>query len=129
MRAFIFFLTIFIVGIAYFLFNPAAVRIRKIQSLLNKDRTVCDVINSFDGWSIDSLNSDGLKILIDPVVMPIYALYITYKGRRPTIDDLKDLHYRLTNKDSIVTKAHKMNMPVEKYLDWHKKQRFNQNHN
>lgn len=29
-----------------FFFNPTTVRIRKIQSLLNKDRSVCDVINS-----------------------------------------------------------------------------------
>lgn len=128
MYAFIFFLVIIILGIGILFFNPAAVRIRKIQSLLNKDRTICDVINSIDGWSIDNLTTDGLRILIDPVVMPIYALYITYKGKSPTSYEIKDLYHRLTNENSIVTKAHKMNMPVEDYLNWCKNQVFKQNY-
>ena len=47
--------------------------------------------------------------------MPVYALYITYNGQRPTDQEIKTLHYELTNPDSIVTKAHKMDIPVEKY--------------
>lgn len=103
----------------WFSFNPDAQRIRKIQSLLNKDRTICDFINTLDGWKIEpNLSSDrGLRIMINPVVMPMYALYITYKGRRPTNDEIKILYNKLTNKNSIVTKAHEMDMPFEYYMD------------
>lgn len=104
----------------WFSFNPDAQRIRKIQSLLNKDRTICDFINTLDGWKIEpNLSSDkGLRIMINPVVVPMYALYITYKERRPTNDEIKVLYNRLTSKDSIVTKAHEMDMPVENYIHW-----------
>lgn len=70
------------------------------------------------------MNTEGIQILIDPVVMPMYKLYITYKGKRPTNKEFKDLHNRLTNENSIVTKAHRMNMPVEAYLNWCKEQVF-----
>lgn len=75
----------------WFSSNPDAKRIRKIQSLLNKDRTICDFINTLDGWKIEpNLSSDrGLRIMINPVSMPMYALYITYKGRRPTNEEIK----------------------------------------
>lgn len=102
--------------VIYFMFNPTAVRIRKIQALLNKDRTVCDVINSINGWKIDNTSVDGLRILIDPKLMPIYPLYITYNLKRPTDLKIKELHHELTDANSIVTKAHKQNMPVEHYM-------------
>lgn len=102
--------------VIYFMFNPTAVRIRKIQALLNKDRTVCDVINSINGWKIDNTSVDGLRILIDPKVMPIYPLYITYNLKRPTDQKIKELHHELTDANSIVTKAKKQNMPVEHYM-------------
>lgn len=105
--------------IIWFSYNPDTQRIRKIQSLLNKDRTICDFINMLDGWRIEpNLSSDrGLRIMINPVVMPMYSLYITYNGRRPTNDEIKILYDKLTSEDSIVTKAHKMDMPVENYID------------
>lgn len=105
-----------IIWIAY---NPDATRIRTIQTLLNKDRSICDFINMLDGWRIDPMSKHGLRILIDPVVMPMYSLYITYKGDRPTSDEIKLLYDKLTGEDSIVTKAHKMNMPVDQYIDLH----------
>lgn len=105
----------------WFCFNPAARRIRKIQSLLNKDRTICDFINSLDGWQIDNINKDGLCIAINPEYMPLYYLYITYRGKRPTNEEIKILHHEMTKEDSIVTLSHKVNMPVEWYINWQEK--------
>lgn len=99
------------------LYDPDTKRIREIQTLLNKDRSICDFINMLDGWIIDPLSKQGLRIVIDPVVMPMYSLYITYKGDRPTSDEIKFLYNKLTSEDSIVTKAHKMDMPVDQYID------------
>lgn len=103
--------------IVYFLWNPKAKRIRKIQSLINKDRSVCDVINSLSGWRIDREKKDGLRIVVNPVVMPMYDLYITYKGEAPSSDEIKRLYFELTNENSVVTKAHNLNMPVENYIE------------
>lgn len=79
--------------IIWSLYNPDTKRIRKIQSLLNKDRTICDFINMLDGWRIEpNLSSNqGLRIMINPIVMPMYSLYITYRGHRPTNDEIKIL--------------------------------------
>lgn len=71
----------------YFLFDPKSKRIRKIQSLINKDRTVCDFINLLKDWEISNIKKDALKIIVNPVNMPMYNLYITYKKRRPTNDE------------------------------------------
>lgn len=112
-------ITIVVVVVIAFLwlsFNPYARKVRTIQKLLNKDRTVCDVINMLDGWAITPTDKQGLRILIDPVVMPIYPLYITYHNHMPTDKELKYLHKVLTDENSIVTKAHEMNMPVENYI-------------
>lgn len=112
-------ITIVVVVVIAFLwlsFNPYARKVRTIQKLLNKDRTVCDVINMLDGWAITPTDKQGLRILIDPVVMPIYPLYITYHNHMPTDKELKYLHKVLTDENSIVTKAHEMNMPVENYM-------------
>lgn len=97
-------------------FNDNANRIRKINSLVNKDRTVCDFIISLDGWNVSTTETDGLRIIITPIGMPRYSLYITYKGERPSNDKIRELHYKLTNGNSIVYKAHKMNMPLESYV-------------
>lgn len=105
--------------VVWFLYNPTTRRIRTIQSLLNKDRTICDVINSIDGWKIDNTSVNGLRILINPVIMPIYPLYITYNQRRPNNKEVKNLYWELTNENSIVTKAHNMNVPVEDYIKRH----------
>lgn len=114
-------LIVIIAAIAAFLlwlsFNPYARKVRKIQSLLNKDRTVCDVINMLDGWSINSTDKQGLRILIDPVVMTIYPLYITCHDHMPTDKELGFLYKALTDENSIVAKAHGMNMPVEQYIN------------
>lgn len=113
-------LIVIIAAIAAFLlwlsFNPYARKVRKIQSLLNKDRTVCDVINMLDGWSINSTDKQGLRILIDPVVMPIYPLYITCHDHMPTDKELGFLYKALTDENSVVAKAHEMDMPVENYM-------------
>ena len=81
----------------------------KIMTGSGKDETYLLIVVSSD---------KGLRIMINPVVMPMYALYITYKERRPTNDEIKVLYNRLTSKDSIVTKAHEMDMPVENYIHW-----------
>ena len=107
---------IVVVGIIYTLWSPTAKRIRKIQALINKDRTVCDFINSLDGWSIGNIGESGLRIMVAPSIMPMYALYITYKGKRPSNNEIKELYYELTNIKSDVYKAHQMNISYEDYL-------------
>ena len=107
----------FLLFVVWFLFNPTTQRIRKIQALINKDRSVCDVINSLDGWTIANIETDALVIIVNPIVMPLYKLYITYKGNRPSNKEIKFLYNKLTSKDSIVTKAHKTNAPVEQLVD------------
>ena len=118
MKAIVIIVFLVVVILLYVSFNPDTRRIRKIQSLLNKDRSVCDFIDMLDDWEITpNLSSEnGLRILINPVTMPVYPLYITYKGRRPTNNEIKILYDKLTSKDSIVTKAHCMNIPVDKYI-------------
>lgn len=105
--------------IAYF-FNPSANRIRKIQSLINKDRTVTDAINIMDDWLVSScVGMDcGVALLVIPELKmcPKYYLYLTYKERMPTAEEIKNLYLTLTNESSIVTKAHKKNITVESYL-------------
>lgn len=111
---------IILIAFAFFIFFPFnldAKRIRTIQNLLNKDRTICDVINSINGWKIDNTSRNGLRILINPKVMPIYPLYITYNQKFPTSKEIKALYHELTNPNSVVTKAHKMGIPVEEYLN------------
>lgn len=49
--------------------------------------------------------------------MPIYPLYITYNQKFPTSKEIKALYHELTNPNSVVTKAHKMGIPVEEYLN------------
>lgn len=101
----------------WFLFNPTTYRIRKINALLNKDRSVCDFINTLQGWEISPEKCDGVRMVIFPEILPKYDLYITYKNRRPENKDISQLYYALTNSESIVTKAHKMNVPVEQLID------------
>lgn len=100
----------------WFFFNPTANRIRKINALINKDRSVCDVIMSLDNWEVTPINTGGLKMAL-PSSPIIKELYITYQGRRPDNSDIKYLYWELTREDSIVTKAHKANVPVEVYLE------------
>ena len=104
--------------IVWFLWNPNTKRIREIQTLVNKDRSVCDVIEGIQGWSISPIKSDALAILINPVGMPMFYIYIKYKNRRPTNEEIKVLHENLTNHDSVVQRAHRMNMPVENYIQY-----------
>lgn len=105
-----------VVVLWFVFFDPNTKRIRDIQRLLNIDRSVCDVINSLDDWEITPYNTIGLRIVIDPKVMPMYNMYITYKGENPSIEKIKELHFELTNENSIVTKAHKQGVPVETYM-------------
>lgn len=87
--------------------------------MINKDRSVCDVINSLINWEISNVKSinDPLVIVVNPVVMPMYKLYITYKGLRPTNGQISELYYELTNDTSVVSMAHKANMPVEEFME------------
>lgn len=112
----IYIISIVAIAILWFLFNPTANRIRKINALIDKDRSVCDVIMSLDDWEVTPVNTGGLKIVL-PSSPIIKELYITYQGRRPDNSDIKYLHWELTKEDSIVTKAHKANMPVGAYLE------------
>ena len=89
----IFIILLLIAFVAYFFWNPTAVRIRKIQSLINKDRTVCDVINELEGWNIDNKKTDALRILVNSSIS-VYALYITRKGKDPTTNEIKR-HYKI----------------------------------
>lgn len=107
-----------IIAFWYFLFNPNVRRIRKIQSLINKDRSVCDIINSLDGWEISNTKTkDALMILVNPIFMPMYELYITYRHHYPNHKEVKDLYWELTNENSIVKKAHNMGIPIEDYIE------------
>lgn len=98
-------------------FNDNANRIRKINNIINKDRSVCDFILSLDGWNVSTTETEGLRVIITPIGMPRYSLYLTYKGKRPSNDKIRELHYKLTNGNSIVYKAHNMNMPLERYVE------------
>lgn len=109
--------TVIVIAFLWLSFNPYARKVRTIQTLLNKDRTICDVINLLDGWNINPTDKQGLRIIIDPIFMPMYPLYITYKEHMPTDKELKELYNALTGADSIVTKAHNMDMPVEDYIE------------
>lgn len=106
-----------VIVVLFVFFNANANRIRKINNIINKDRSVCDFIISLDGWNISPVKVDGLRIVITPIGMPVYDLYITYDGQRPSNDKIRELHYILTNSNSIVYKAHKMNMPLERYVE------------
>ena len=64
-------------------FNDNANRIRKINNIINKDRSVCDFILSLDGWNVSTTETEGLRVIITPIWMPRYSLYLTYKGKRP----------------------------------------------
>lgn len=110
--------TVLVVFFAWFIWNPNTKMIRDIQTLVNKDRSVCDVIEQLDGWSVSPVKSDTLAILINPVGMPMFYLYISYKGHRPSNKEIKALHEELTNYDSVVQRAHRMNMPVENYIQY-----------
>lgn len=101
--------------LALFIYNPTTNKIREINNIINKDRSVCDFINSLNGWAINNFEECGLRIVITPIGMPVYHLYITYNGQRPENDKIKELHYKLTNPNSPVRKAHEMNIPFEKY--------------
>ncbi|MBO7280589.1 MAG: hypothetical protein J6V00_05420 [Bacteroidaceae bacterium] len=107
--------TIAVVVVLWFMFNPTAKRIREINALIDKDRSVCDVITSLEDWAVIPVDTGGLKIVL-PSSLIIKELYITYKGERPTNADIKYLHWELTREDSVVTKAHRVNMPVEAYM-------------
>ena len=113
----VFIIIIVIVVIIWLHFNPYANRVRKIQKLLNFDRTVTDAINMLPNWEVSPFDKKGVRIAIVPqfIVAPYY-LYITYKGDMPSGKELKMLIEELTSENSIVTKAHKLNMPVEQYI-------------
>lgn len=112
----IYIISIVAIAILWFLFNPTASRIREINALIDKDRSVCDVITKLEDWAVIPVDTGGLKIVL-PSSPIIKELYITYKGERPTNADIKYLHWELTREDSVVTKAHKANMPVGAYLE------------
>lgn len=105
------------VVILLFLFNPTANRIRKINKLINKDRSVCDFIIELKGWDVTPIApiGMGLRMVITNSQL-IKELYITYKDRYPTNEEIKYLYNELTKETSVVTKAHKANMPVDKYI-------------
>ena len=113
----IYLIIIALILLAAFLFNPTALRIRKINALLNKDRSICDFINTLPNWGISPDHCDGLRIVIIPVALPKYNLYITYKGKRPENKDISLLYHALTDSESPVTKAHKMNITVEQLIN------------
>lgn len=98
-------------------FRDTTTTIYRINNLINKDRSVCDFINILNDWVICPIESDGIRIVIYPQYMPRYYMYITYKKRRPTTEEIKHLYHLLTDNNSIVTKAHKMGMPVGDYID------------
>lgn len=101
----------------WFLFNPTTHRIRKINVLINKDRSICDFINTLKNWKITTDNHRGLRLVITPMNLSRYYLYITFKNRRPSNKDIAQLYHALTDPKSIVVKAHKMNVPVEQMIN------------
>ena len=74
------------------LFNPYANLTRKINNIINIDRSVCDYIDSFEGWSVSPIKCDSLRIVIFPTGLPSYYLYVTYKGRKPNTKELESLY-------------------------------------
>ncbi len=98
------------------LLNSTTRRIKKINALLNKDRSVGDFINTLQDWKISPVKCDGLRMVIFPENLPKYYLYITYRDRRPENKDISKLYHALTDGESVVTKAHKMNVPVEQLI-------------
>lgn len=101
--------------ILYFFFNPMARKIRKINELIDKDRSVCDFIMTYVGWNVTPYEKWGLRMAITTSQM-INELYITYNGERPTDEKINFLYNELTKETSVVTKAHKANMPVDMYI-------------
>lgn len=97
----------------------SAKRINDINEILQKDRSVCDFINSLEGWNISPIKSDGLRIPIKPSMptLPEYYLYIVYDGVKPTDIKIKQLHEALIGKTSIVSQAHRQNIPYEQYVN------------
>lgn len=119
MNVFVIIIVVVVAIVLFAVFNPTTKRIREIQTLLNKDRTVCDYIDSLYGWSVDNVSSEGLRIVISPGYMPMYYLYITYNGERPSNKQIKQLHTSLFSPYfSPVVKAHNLNMPYEEYAQW-----------
>lgn len=111
---------VFFIIVALLIWNPTSRRIRRINSILNKDRSVCDFINDLDGWRIepkanDPAHGDGLRVIITPMGLPMYELYITYHGERPTNDQIKELYTKMTDENSPVMIAHSMGMPFDQF--------------
>lgn len=107
-----------LLGLYFVFFNPIATAIRKINNIIQKDRTVCDFINfELQGWLISPVQSDGLRIVIKPIGMPAYYLYILYNDQRPSNENIKQLYYELSNENSLITKAHRNNMTYEMYKE------------
>lgn len=117
-------LTYYIIGLivlclVLFIFNPTTTRIRKINSIIQQDRSVCDYINSLNGWKIapgiETYQLDGVKIIISSMIGGTYNLFITYRKKRPTNSDIKYLFDKLTNSNSPIQKAHRSGIPYDKY--------------
>lgn len=110
--------------ILYFFFNPMARKIRKINELIEKDRSICIFIMTYEGWNVSPIEGFcstsetwGLKIILsDCQNSKLKEKYITYNGERPTDEKINFLYNELTKETSIVTKAHKANMPVDMYI-------------
>lgn len=110
-------IVVIILAIIVVLRNPIAKKIKKINDLLNIDRSICDFIETLSGWEISPVENDGLCVVITPVGLPKYNLYITYNKKRPENKDIIRLYHALTDEDSLVTKAHRMNVPVEQLIN------------
>lgn len=92
--------------------------IKEINDLINKDRSVCDFINALSdyGWSIDTFNTKGIRLVIFSELGGTYYLYLSYNGGMPPKDKLQQLHRAMTCKESPITEAHKIGVPYDKYV-------------
>lgn len=105
-------------------FNPTARKIRKINELIDKDRSICIFIMTYVGWNVTPIEGFcstpetwGLKIILsDCQNSKLKEMYITYNSKRPTNEEIDYLYNELTKETSVVTKAHKANMPVDIYI-------------
>lgn len=113
-------IAVVILALYMFFFNSGAKNIRNLQSLINKDRSVCDVINNYQGWQISPRKSGSMKLIINST-MGVYGLYLTYNNQSPTNAEMTQLYNYLMSDDSGIKQAHLLNMPVGQYLEEVKK--------
>lgn len=76
-------------------FNPSANNIRKLNKLIYDDPALRVYILMVEGWDYSYFDNGGLKIIMPPGQC-IKEIFFTYKGKRPTNEDIEHLYKELT---------------------------------